>query len=235
MLDPETAFRESLFDALADDEGAAFWEGVYGQPIHSYPRPTTDDGTATGELEGMTDEEYVAYVRVKMWEKTHQHVVEERARREEEGARRKKREEEGRRWEEGVEEALRRGEERRRGKRWKEAWEGYVRGWEAMVQGGWDTGREAMALRKRIPWPVLSGRWEDVEKDEVERFFGHAEQYAGMGEGCLGRLLKVERVRWHPDKMQQRAGKEGVDGETMKMITAVFQVIDRMWSEAKSA
>ena len=35
-LSPDTAFRESLFDALADDEGAAFWEGVYGQPIHSY-------------------------------------------------------------------------------------------------------------------------------------------------------------------------------------------------------
>src|SRR5436190_10673322 len=36
---PDTAFRESLFDALADDEGAAYWESVYGQPIHIYPRP----------------------------------------------------------------------------------------------------------------------------------------------------------------------------------------------------
>ncbi len=184
-----------------------------------------------GELEGMTDEGYVAYVRAKMWEKTHQHVVKERARREAERAGRKKLEEEGRRWEEGVEEALRRGEERRRGKRWRGAWEGYVRGWEGMVQGG----GEGRALRGRIPWPVLSGRWEDVGKDEVERFFGHAVQYAGVGEGGLGALLKVERVRWHPDKMQQRAGKEGVDGETMKMITAAFQVIDRMWSETKSA
>lgn len=183
----------------------------------------------------MTDQEYVAYVRARMWEKTHQHVVEERARREEERARRKKREEEGRRWVEGVEEALRRGEERRRGKRWKEAWERYVRGWEAMVQGGGDTGREARAMRKRISWPVFSGRWEDVGKDEVESFFRHAEQYAGWGERGLGSLLKVERVRWHPDKMQQRAGNKGVDEETMKTITAVFQVIDRMWSEAKSA
>jgi len=177
-----------------------------------------------GELEGMTDEEYVAYVRAKMWEKSHQHVVEERARREAERAGRKKREE-------GVEEALRRGEERRRGKRWRGAWEGYVRGWEGMVQAG----GQGRAMRGRIPWPVLSGRREDVGKDEVERFFGHAEQYAGVGEGGLGGLLKVERVRWHPDKMQQRAGKEGVDGETMKMITAVFQVVDQMWSETKNA
>jgi len=90
-------------------------------------------------------------------------------------------------------------------------------------------------MQRRIPWPVLSGRWEDVGKDEVERFFRHAERYGGVREGGLGGLLKVERVRWHPDKMQQRAGKDGVDGETMKLITAVFQVIDRMWSETKSA
>ena len=36
-MDPNSAFIESLFDALADDEGAAYWEDVYGQPIHTYP------------------------------------------------------------------------------------------------------------------------------------------------------------------------------------------------------
>ena len=57
-LDPETAFRESLFDALADDEGAAYWEGVYGQPIHIYgsQKPGPD-----GELERMDDDEYAAF------------------------------------------------------------------------------------------------------------------------------------------------------------------------------
>ena len=172
----------------------------------------------------MTDDEYAAYVRAKMWEKTHQALLEERARREEEKARRKLREEEGRRWERGVEEALRRGEERRRGKRWKGAWERYVKGWEGMDGEG--------AIRERIPWPVMSGRWEDVGKEEVERFFGHAPMEK---EADLGKVLKVERVRWHPDKMQQRAGGAGIDAATMKMITAVFQVVDRMWSGLKSA
>ncbi|CAI4217990.1 unnamed protein product [Parascedosporium putredinis] len=65
-LDPEAAFRESLFDAMADDEGAAYWEGVYGQPIHVYSNER--DGPQ-GELERMTDDEYAAYVRQKMWEK----------------------------------------------------------------------------------------------------------------------------------------------------------------------
>ncbi|KAJ8120335.1 hypothetical protein ONZ43_g2935 [Nemania bipapillata] len=87
-LDPDAAFRESLFDAMADDEGAAYWEGVYGQPIHTYSREERRVGPE-GELERMDDDEYAAFVRQKMWEKTHQGLLEERARRE---ARRKQRE-----------------------------------------------------------------------------------------------------------------------------------------------
>jgi len=79
-LDSEAAFRESLFDAMADDEGADYWSSIYGQPIHTYPN--TYLSPETGRLEKMTDEEYTEFVRTKMWEKTHQHVLEERARRE---------------------------------------------------------------------------------------------------------------------------------------------------------
>src|ERR1700742_2725384 len=53
-LPPDQAFRESLFDAMGDDEGAAFWENVYGQPIHHYPDTYQDE--ETGELERMTDD-----------------------------------------------------------------------------------------------------------------------------------------------------------------------------------
>jgi hypothetical protein len=67
-LSPDQAFRESLFDALGDDEGAAFWQGVYGQPIHNYPDTYEDE--ETGELERMTEEEYAQFVRRKMWEKS---------------------------------------------------------------------------------------------------------------------------------------------------------------------
>lgn len=38
----DDAFRDSLFDALADDEGAHYWESVYSQPIHVYPRPSVE-------------------------------------------------------------------------------------------------------------------------------------------------------------------------------------------------
>ncbi|KAH6687243.1 hypothetical protein F5X68DRAFT_261461 [Plectosphaerella plurivora] len=57
-LSPDTAFRESLFDAMADDEGAAYWEGVYGQPVHVY---ASEAAGPTGELEQMNDEEYATW------------------------------------------------------------------------------------------------------------------------------------------------------------------------------
>ena len=175
----------------------------------------------------MSDEEYVSYVRARMWEKSHGHVVEERRKREEERAKRKERERVGREWERGVEEALRRGEERRRRGRWKGVWGRYLEGW---------GGAQGKGKGEGICWPVESGKRKDVERGEIERFYRHAPQAAqdGQGQVDLGEVLKKERVRWHPDKMQQRAGSEGLDVETMKLVTAVFQVVDRLWSDSKA-
>ena len=87
-------------------------------------------------------------------------------------------------------------------------------------------------IREGMYWPVESGRWEDVGKEEVERFFKKAPTTGDEG-GDLVEVLKKERFRWHPDKMQQRAGERGLDEETMKVVTAVFQVVDTMWVEVK--
>lgn len=181
----------------------------------------------------MTDEEYVTYVRAKMWEKSHQHILDERKRREEERIRRKKQEEESRQWEQGVEEALERGEERRRKARWKGRWDAYLKQWESFTrhedQG--DTDKSGIeGVRDRIPWPVLSGLWQDVNPDEVERFYRHAPQAGGNDDEAA--MLKLERVRWHPDKVQQKAGF--VDKETLGTVTAVFQIVDRVWSKTRT-
>ena len=196
----------------------------------------TEEG---GELERMSDEEYTAYVRAKMWEKSHEHLVEERMRREEERAKRKKREGD---WEREVTEAVRRGEERRRVReknkameRWRGVWEGYLAGWErGKGVGGDEKGKIMREVRELISWPVESGKFKDVGKDEVEMFLRNVPQTEEKGGVVdLPAVLKAERVRWHPDKMQQRFGNLGIDEGTMKAITAVFQVIDRMWSEAR--
>lgn len=230
-LDPDSAFRESLFDAMADDEGAQFWEGVYGQPIHTYP--DVKEGP-TGELEQMTDEEYIAFVRAKMYEKTHQHLIEEKARRDaakkererlaKEGAEEEREAEKFRR---KVEESLKRGEERKKRKSWEEKWNAYLQKWEALSKSG-----ENVHIAS-IPWPVESGQRKDIQIKEVERFFLYAPTAGQPTEGQLSKVLKTERIRWHPDKIQQKLGGQEVSEDVMQAVTAVFQVIDTMWSELR--
>jgi len=232
--DPDGAFRESLFDALADDEGAAYWEGVYGQPIHIYSNTKSGpDGT----LERMSDEEYAEYVRSKMWEKTHEHIIEEREARakqrkqqnqqkhrlEEDAAKMEAEHEDLRRQ---MREALKRGEERKKAKELEASWLKYVKKWEDL-KGYKELAQETVVqVQDIIPWPVASGKLASVSKDRIEHFFEHSSAW----EDDAAALLKVERVRWHPDKMQQRFGHH-IDPDTMKSVTAVFQVVDKLWNE----
>lgn len=233
-MDPDTAFRESLFDALADDEGAAYWEGVYGQPIHTYPN---EYQTPTGELERMTEDEYAEYVRRKMWEKSHQHILEERERQEKEKQKRRAHEKAQREstrrmhddhdaFQRSVEASLKRGDERRAKKKWKEVWGRYIKRWEDITAGIAD---KDLTMEDLLPWPVESGKVKHISKEEVEHFF----RTVPMAGDEVTAQLKMERVRWHPDKIQQRFGERGIDDTTMKAVTAIFQVIDRMWSEMR--
>ncbi|KAI9897127.1 hypothetical protein N3K66_008149 [Trichothecium roseum] len=218
-LDAEAAFRESLFDAMADDEGAAYWEGVYGQPVHVYPNSKSGPD---GELERMTDDEYATFVRQKMWEKTHAGLLEERAKREEERKRRKEKDKEKRKLAGEMEESLRRGEERRSRRRWNQKWKEYDEAW-----ARWD-GSSASG----IAWPVESGNRTDVDPQAVRAFFVRGLDIEELGENVFTAKLREERVRWHPDKMQQKLGGK-VDEEVMRGITAVFQIIDTLWGELR--
>ncbi|KAI1488357.1 hypothetical protein F5X96DRAFT_90964 [Biscogniauxia mediterranea] len=225
-LSADAAFRESLFDAMADDEGATYWEAVYGQPIHVYGRPS-QGGEGEDELERMDDDEYAAYVRQRMWEKTHQGLLEERARREARRREREAKEKEAERLTREMERSLRRGEERRRRRGLRGRWEAYLAAWAA-----WDgTTVGAMA------WPVESGRREDVaDAAAVREFFVTGIDPAEVGEAEFLARLKEERVRWHPDKIQQRlgGGGNGVDEGVMRDVTAVFQIVDKLWSDTRA-
>lgn len=209
---------------MADDEGADYWAAVYGQPVHVYAGEREGGGPG-GELERMTDDEYAAYVRQRMWEKTHAGIVEERARREEA---RRRREDEGRRRRRAhrdVEESLRRGEERRARRRRAQRRQEYDDAWAA-----WDGAPDGLA------WPVGSGRPEDVTPEAVRAFFeaGGGDEDGEDDEKMLAARLREERVRWHPDKIMQRAGGS-VDAATMGYVTAVFQIIDGLWGEVRQA
>ncbi|KAF2477347.1 uncharacterized protein BDR25DRAFT_299334 [Lindgomyces ingoldianus] len=235
-LDPGIAFRESLFDALADDEGAAYWEGVYGQPIHNYPNTKTGPG---GELEQMDEDEYIDYVRKKMWEKSHAHILEEReererARKAQKKAKHEMQEEavrldaEREAFQHRVEASLKRGEERKKAKEVEAAWAKYLQKWDELKSNSILSQQAEARVRQLIPWPVVSGKCKHVTKEEIEYFL----QNSSAWRDDAAALLKVERVRWHPDKMQQRFGQH-IDIESMQSVTVVFQVIDKLWNEWK--
>lgn len=242
-LSPGAAFRESLFDALGDDEGAAYWETVYGQPIHNYAVPEVPKGP-DGELEQMSDEEYAAYVRARMWERTREGMLEEQERLRAERRRARAREGEAsarerERWafERAMEESLKRGAERkRRRKGWEGVWKEYLARWEeigrvierASVSTEETQGeKDSPPLRNLLLWPVESGKRRDVSPDAVEEFMRHA-----PGADLLA-TLKTERVRWHPDKIQHRYSALGIEDDVMRSVTEVFQIVDRMWSEER--
>ena len=239
-LSPETAFRESLFDALADDEGAAYWEAVYGQPVHVYG----------GALERMSEDEYAAYVRRRMWERTHAGLLEARRRREKEEAERREREAreareraDAARIAREMDRCLRRGEERRRRRAWRDKWLAYVercKEWELRAAGGGSGGGGGGV--ERIPWPEGVGRGSSypddnnggggVQAEAVRAFFVNGLGLEELGEKEFAARLKEERVRWHPDKVQQRLGGR-VDGRVMRDVTAVFQVVDALWNDTR--
>lgn len=270
----DAAFRDSLFDALADDEGAAYWESIYDQPIHVYARPTVQ--TEKGELEQMSDEQYTAYVKTKMWERKHPEVVLERQRsekmkREEEEERTRRREEFVRRkeqasWERAQRRAFNGGSEdeggesrSRNGKRYEyefagekswtaagpsisrtqkreyeNAWWKYLSAWDRLKLELLDERRSDASASgpspkasKRIPWPVIASK--PVIRANIEDFMRNA---PADQERSMIQLLKAERVRWHPDKVQQRFGGE-VDEGTMKLVTGVFQMVDGLLEEER--
>ena len=234
-MDSDAFFRASLFDAMADDEGAAYWSGVYNVHIHPTPPMKVVD-EEKGALEQMTEEEYAAYIREQMWRKTNAAFLEEKERRDEKRKREaKEREEEKERFrrqrefEQGIEESLRRGSQRKQRlateAQGKARWTVYQTAWEILASSA-----DAVPA---IPWPVASGKAEDIEKVEVEKFYLDygAAGSADEEKSVLAKVLKTERVRWHPDKMQQKLGQ--LDKDVLQKVVEVFQIVDTLWGRYK--
>ncbi|KAK0737008.1 hypothetical protein B0T21DRAFT_364230 [Apiosordaria backusii] len=68
----------------------------------------------------------------------------------------------------------------------------------------------------------------------MRAFFVNGLGLEEIGEKEFVARLKEERVRWHPDKIQQKlGGSDTVDPKVMKDVTAVFQVVDGLWGEMR--
>ncbi|KAK5956906.1 hypothetical protein OHC33_002395 [Knufia fluminis] len=209
----------------------------------------------------MDDEQYAQYVRRKMWEKSAEGLqaareARKRERKEEENRRREQRSEKRKPQERSqtpndfvfdfeIEASLRRGQDRKDKKRWQTIWQEYLQRWKELQQiyetrkGSSADDGEQIFLRNKIAWPVESGKRKDVDPDTVEAFFRRVCDVQQIDEHdnatAMTTTIKAERVKWHPDKIQQRFGFMQIDQGTMEGVTAVFQVLDRMWTKLRTS
>ncbi|KAJ4422423.1 hypothetical protein N0V82_002871 [Gnomoniopsis sp. IMI 355080] len=242
-LDPDTAFQESVLDALSDADGAAYWQRVYGVDLSNIPRTKTD--RITGATERTTDDERIAYARRMIFESQKgPHVKDqERRRRRVEATRRHAEEGRGaekirrehkermraaeahRRMQEEIERSLRRGEERRKRTEMKTKFDEYSKRWTK-----WD------GEQTTIPWPTLTSGRKGITEREIRSFLVRGLELKTVGAKEFLARLKEQRVRWHPDKMQQKmGGKDNVDKAVMADITMIFQVIDTLYDDIRKA
>ncbi|KAJ4392153.1 hypothetical protein N0V93_005776 [Gnomoniopsis smithogilvyi] len=240
-LDPDTAFRESVLDALSDADGAAYWQRVYGVDLSTIPRTKTD--RITGATERTTDEERIAYARrmifesqkgprVKDQERRRRKMEETRRQAEESrGAEKERRErkervraaEAHRRMQEEIERSLRRGEERRKRTEMKSRFNEYSKQW-----------TEWTGEQTTIPWPTLTGERKGITEKEIRSFLVRGLELKTVGAKEFLARLKEQRVRWHPDKMQQKmGGKDNVAKGVMEDITMIFQVVDTLYDDTR--
>lgn len=237
FLDEDATFREALFDALSDPAGAEYWARVFGQPIHIYSRWKVN--SVTGAREQMADDEYVAYVRRKMWETTNKGYLEAQARRrtqfeearaeaeaeEARSAREQRKEKERRRIQAEIDRSLRRAEERKLKKTEETAFADYNTRWK-----DWDGTKDA------IPWPTDSGSPKGITEMSVRSFFLRGLGLKAIGTEEFNAQLKEHRVRWHPDKFEHKmGGRKKVEESVLADVTMIFQVIDTLYNDTRKS
>ena len=148
------------------------------------------------------------------------------------------------------EEEARKSNERRRGK-----WDVYLEMWRA-----WDGNKET------IPWPVVQearpgsanathssssptavtaaggtggspGSHSQVHAEGIRNWFLDDFSSGRINLHEFAGRLKVERVRWHPDRFLRRFGGvqgDRVDESLARDVTVIFQVLGQLWEEVKS-
>ena len=133
---------------------------------------------------------------------------------------------------------------------WRNVWVCYRHRWEELHQlslerisstttttSSPNKPKTSQSLSRMIPYPVYSLQRDDVTRDKIELFMRNATKTdidpGDKERHSLQAILKAERIRWHPDKVQQRYGHMGLDNGTIRAVTAVFQVVDHMWGELK--
>ena len=146
----EAQFRAKLFSAMEDDTRLEEIEARFN--AYHVPKRWMDNGNPPDNLEDMDNEEYVEWVRQKMWERKHRKEREETVRLEKERQTWRDRERRERN------EARKQQEERRRKRRERQAVEEMSHAWQT-YSASWDTlNSNPPAVPtlhfQNIPWPI---------------------------------------------------------------------------------
>lgn len=143
----------------------------------------------------------------------------EQIRREEEEAARRAREQRAR---ERAEAVQRKGDE---------SWARYSRDWRNLRRI--DVAHLDEDLRDTLPWPVLSGRWQDVDEASVSDFVKHAPGAVFKDSREFRKVVRKELLRWHPDKISQRFPTARDHDQVMRLATTVTRVVKRLLTETR--
>ncbi|KAH7267537.1 uncharacterized protein BKA55DRAFT_605618 [Fusarium redolens] len=109
------------------------------------------------------------------------------------------------------------------------AWRRYKSKWEALEKSGLEKG---VSIVQQVPWPVASGKHQDVSKEAVLDFFNNV---AGDPDNAdRGVMFSRERMRWRSSNVKDTFGREvyrGIMKREMKMISSVAKVYEKRYSE----
>ena len=146
----DAQFRAKLFSAMEDDTRLEEIEARFN--AYHVPKRWEDNRNPLENLKDMDDDEYIEWLRRKMWQRTHREEREETARLDKERQERREGEKRERR------EARKQEEERRRTRRERKAAEEMTQAWQN-YSASWDTLNSNPPTFptlhfRNIPWPI---------------------------------------------------------------------------------
>ncbi|KAF2494796.1 hypothetical protein BU16DRAFT_48193 [Lophium mytilinum] len=112
----------------------------------------------------------------------------------------------------------------------EEAWLRYAVEWDTLKKN--PTKGSPIELRQMIPWPVVSGKVEDVNEKNVEAFYRKATPYQD-DTGKMFQLLKMECLNWHTDRIPSRFGDGAIDATIADLFNTVMRVVIKLRSEVQ--
>jgi hypothetical protein len=117
---------------------------------------------------------------------------------------------------------------------WAESWSRYERDWEHMSQI--DTSGLDEVVRDSLPWPVRSGRWQDVNDAAVRCFLDNAPRGEPENQFRIRslQLLQLQIWRWHDDRVRRLFPAIADDAVAAQLTTVVMQTINAMIEEIRS-